>query len=237
MLRSSAGVPVVAIGLLVSAGAARPAPAAPPFTVKLQVETRRPAPGVPWRYSVRAVDRRGRATQGTAIVQVLVRGRVVDTVGWFGFKGTLRRTYKWSLKLRGSAAVFRAKVVATGGTRIAALSVTVRKSLPKPRLPARGAPKFRATLAGETSRPYFDAAWHYVVRAVNSKGGPVAGTAVVRVLRGGRVADTVGWFGFKGTLRRVYRWAPDFSGARAVLQVIVVGPGGTRTVSFAVRVR
>ena len=49
--------------------------------------------------------------------------------------------------------------------------------------------------------------------------------------------DTVGWFGFTGSLRKTYSWSPTLRGQRALLQVSVAGPGGTRTVAYAVRVR
>ena len=79
-------------------------------------------------------------------------------------------------------------------------------------------------------------AWSFVVRASNA-GRAVSGTAIVRVLVRGRVVDTVGWFGFKGTLRHTYSWSKTLRGKRALLQVSVAGPGGTRTVAYAVRVR
>ncbi len=228
-----ARVIVVAAALLFVGGAAAAAPATPHFQATLRGDSHRPAAGEEWHFTVRAVDAAGRPVSGTAIVRVLVRGKVVDTVGWFGFDGTLRRTYRWSTTLKGSTAVLEAKVVGPGGARTVTYDVRVTSAWAA----STGRPAFRMTLAGTGRTPVAGTRWGYVVRAFDTSGRPVAGTAVVRVVVRSRVVDTVGWFGFKGTLQRAYRWSKKLRGASAVLQAKVVGPGGTRVESYAVRVR
>ena len=198
------------------------------FRATVAGATRTPFAGARWRFAVRAVDSAGRAVEASALVRVFVDGRRLDTVGQFGLKGMLRRSYRWSTTLRGLSAVLQAKVTGPGGTQIARYPVRIRSY--------SGTPHFRASVSGRTRIPRAGASWPFVVRA-SAAGHPVAGTAIVRVLLHGRVVDTVGWFGFKGTLRRTYTWSPILRRSRALLQVSVVGPGGTRTVAYAVRVR
>jgi hypothetical protein len=114
------------IALPVSAFASGRSEAAPRFSVTVSGSNHSPRAGKLWRYVVRAVDPAGQPVGGTAIVQVLVRGRVVDTVGWFGFEGVLRRSYRFSTLLVGKSAVFRAKVIGPGGVRFAGFKVHVR---------------------------------------------------------------------------------------------------------------
>jgi hypothetical protein len=76
-----------------------------------------------------------------------------------------------------------------------------------------------------------------VVRSFDLANHPIPGTVIVRVRRAGRIVDTVGWFGFKGAVRRTYRWSTELIGSSAVLEAKVIGPGGTRTLAYAVRVR
>jgi hypothetical protein len=199
------------------------------FRASVAASTRSPFAGIRWRYSVRAVTSSGRAVQGSALVRVLVDGRPLDTLGQFGLKGTLHGTYRWPTTLRGLSAVLQAKVTGAGGTRTARYPVRIRSY--------SGAPRFRALVGGWTRTPRAGAKWPFSLRAVDAAGRKVPGTAIVRVLVHGRVVDTVGWFGFKGTLRKIYRWSPTLRGSRALLQVSVIGPGGTRTVAYAVRVR
>ena len=199
------------------------------FRATLTAATRLPFAGPQWRYSVRAVNANGRAVPASALVRVLVDGRPLDTVGKFGFKGTLRRSYRWSTTLSGLAAVLQAKVTGPGGTRTVRYPVRIR--------PYTGRPAFRTAVSGATRTPRAGVKWQFVVRAHNSAGQSVSGTAKIRVLLHGKVVDTVGWFGFKGSLRKTYSWSPTLKGQRALLQVNVVGPGGTRTVEYAVHVR
>jgi hypothetical protein len=202
---------------------------APQFVVSLGATTHEPAAGKHWVFVVHARDARGRPVTASALVRVVVDGETVDTVGMFGFRGALRRSYTWSPTLRGSSAVLEARVVGPGGTRTVAFPVRV--------LAVSGHPDFRASIAGASRKPLAGRRWAYVVRAVDAGGRAVAGTAVMRVLVRGRVVDTIGWFGFSGTLRRTYRWSPSLRGSRALIQASVVGPGGTRTVDYPVVVR
>jgi hypothetical protein len=201
---------------------------APHFNASVVGSTKTPFAGMRWRYRIRAVNSAGRPVKASALVRVFVAGRVLDTIGMFGFKGTLRGTYRWSTTLRGFRAVLQAKVTGPGGVRTVSYPVRIRSY--------SGTPHFRAALGGGTRTPRPALRWPYVVRAKTVLGNPVSGTVIVRVLVRGRVVDTIGWFGFKGTLRRTYHWSPTLKGARAVLQASVVGPGGTRTVGYAVRV-
>jgi hypothetical protein len=98
-------------------------------------------------------------------------------------------------------------------------------------------PRFQASIRGENRAPLVGQSWGYVVRAADSSGRPVGGTAVVRVALRGRIVNTIGWFRFNGRLHRWYRWSPALVGTSAVLQAKVVALGGTRTVGYHVRVR
>jgi hypothetical protein len=223
---------LVAAALLAATGAAaaqKQTISAARFHASVSGATRLPFAGHRWRYSVRAVNANGRAVRASALVQTLVDGRKLDTIGQFAFKGTLLGSYRWSTTLRGLTVVLQAKVTGPGGTRTVRFPVRVRSY--------SGKPTFRAFVGGQTHTPTAGAAWRFSVRARNALGRGVPGTARVRVLLHGRIVDTVGWFGFKGFLRKTYRWSPAIRGQRALLQVSVAGPGGTRTVAYAVRVR
>jgi hypothetical protein len=100
-------------------------PAAGKLVVSLYGQSHLVRAGTPWRFVVSA--RTGsKPISGTAIVQVLVGREVVDTLGWFAFKGTLRRTYKFSPVIRGrSGVLFSAKVLAGEGSKRAVYSVRV----------------------------------------------------------------------------------------------------------------
>src|SRR5207245_1392743 len=124
-------------------------------------------------------------------------------VGWFGFKGTLRRTYRWSPQLQGERALLQAKVVGPGGSRFAGYAVRVVSDWPS----STGNPTFQTRLTGQSHTAVARAKWRFTVRAVNTDGAPFNGTAIVRVLSRGQIVDTVGTFGFKGRLSRTYRWS------------------------------
>jgi hypothetical protein len=226
-------VVVLAAALLVtgaSTGAAGPAStSASAFVVTLTADGRRAQAGKPWHYVVKAVDASGRPVKGTAIVRVIAYGETLDTVGWFGFNGRLRKTYRWSGMLGGSSALLEAKVVGARATRTARYPVRV--------VADTGRPRFRVTLAGSGHSAKAGAPWQFVVRALDAHGNSIQGTAVVRVIVKGQIADTVGWFGFKKRIVRAYRWPRTYRGSVARLQAKVIGPGGTRTVVYAVRVR
>lgn len=188
-----------------------------------------PFAGSPWRYTIHAVNASGHAVPASALVRVFVDDRPLDTIGQFGFKGTLKRSYRWSTILRGLKAVIQARVTGPGGTRTVRLPVRIRSY--------SGKPSFRLSVSAGTRTPLATAPWAFVVRARNAAGRGVSGAARVRVLLHGKIADTVGWFGIKGLLRKTYSWSPKLRGQRALLQVTMAGPGGTRTVTYAVRVR
>jgi hypothetical protein len=188
-----------------------------------------PFAGSRWRYAIHAVNASGHAVPASALVKVLIDGKPLDTIGEFGFKGTLERSYRWSTLLRGLHAVIQAKVTGPGGTRTVRLPVRIRSY--------SGKPAFRLSVSGGTRTPLARAPWTFAVRARSATGRGVPGTARIRVLLHGKVFDTVGWFGIKGYLRKTYSWSSRLRGQRALLQVSMVGPGGTRTAAYAVRVR
>jgi hypothetical protein len=124
-------------------------------------------------------------------------------------------------------------VIGPGGARTARYAVRVRSNVNT----REGRPTFGTFVRTKTHKPAARAPWRFTVRAFGKRGRPVGGTAVARVVRGGRVVDTIGWFGFNGSLSRTYRWPSWLRGSPAVFQVKVIGRGGTRTVGFAIRVR
>jgi len=99
-----------------------------------------------------------------------------------------------------------------------------------------GRPRFTAMLIGSSHRAVPGTAWRFLVRALDAHGNSIAGTAIVRVVAAGRIVDTLGWFGFRRRILRAYHWSPSLRGSIALLQAKVVGPGGTRTVVYPVRV-
>ena len=59
-------------------------------------------------------------------MRVFVDGELVDTIGFFGFTGTLSRTHRWPAVLKGkTGVVLQAEVEGDGGTQRANLPVTV----------------------------------------------------------------------------------------------------------------
>ena len=102
---------------------------------------------------------------------------------------------------------------------------------------ATGNPRFRATLRADGHVVKAGTPWRFVVRSWNLANRPIPGTAIVRVRRSGRIVDTVGWFGFKrGVVQRTYRWSKTLRGRYALLEAKVIGPGGTRTLAYRVRI-
>lgn len=219
----------VLLGTTGAAAAHKQQSSAAHFSASVTAAKHSPFAGRRWYYAVRAVNAAGQAVPASALVKVLVDGRPLDTIGQFGFKGVLHRSYRWSTILRGLRAVVEAKVTGPGGTRTVRLPVRIRSY--------SGKPTFRVVVRGGTRTPLASANWTFSVRARNAAGRGISGTARVRVLLHGRLIDTVGWFGIKRSFRKTYRWSPRLRGQRALLQVSVVGPGGTRTVAYAVRVR
>jgi hypothetical protein len=222
----------LALVTVVGAAGARAAvaePRAAHVRVTLSGSTRTPPARVPWRYTVRVVDGAGQPVPAVAQLRVLLAGQPIDTIGLVRFSGTFRGTYRWPRTLAGAWLVLEAKTVAMGVQRTVRFAVQV--------VGETGRPRFRPLLQGGSRTAAAGAPWHFVVRARDGNGRPVGGTAVVRVAVAGRIVDTIGWFGFRGQLRRTYRWSPSLRGSVALLQATVIGPGGTRTVGYAVRVR
>ena len=190
--------------------------------------TRTPTPGRPWRFAISAITRAGRPVASTAIVRVLVGNRVVDTIGWFGFKGTLHRSYRWPVALAGSSATLRVTVPVGHVGYAGSFKVRVADTT--------GRPRFNATLSGGGRAPTPGTPWPYVLR-ISRDGRPIDATAVVRIIGVSQVLDTIGWFQARGRLEGVYRWPRNLRGQTVALQATVLGPGGTRTVTYRLRVR
>jgi len=201
---------------------------APTFRVSLTADDHRPTAGEAWHFSVRASTTSGRPISGTVLIQVLMGGRVADTIGLFRFSGVHETAYRWSPALAGATAFLQATVVTADGARRVRLAVNV--------VGKTGRPQFRVTLSGDGHSTQSGDPWHYRVRARDARGRPIGATAVVRVIVGGQVVDTIGWFRFRGGMRRAYRWSLRLQNTVALLQVRLIGPGGARTVGYMVRV-
>jgi hypothetical protein len=203
--------------------------AAPAVHVSISAGGRAPMPGRVWRFEMQARDAAGRPVPGTAIVRVVAGGVVVDTVGWYGFSGTLRGSYRWPVALAGSAAIFRLTVLA--GRRSVVGDYRVRVA------DRSGTPRFRVVLTAAGRAPVAGHPWRYSLRAFTNGGAAADVTALVRVVSGAEVRDTVGRFQLRGRLEGVYRWPGALRGRPAALQATVVGPGGSRTVAYRLRPR
>jgi hypothetical protein len=81
--------------------------------------------GHPWTFTVRARALNGKPISGTVIAQVLLGGKVIDTIGWFAFPGTFTKTFAFTGAERGKTITFRTKIVANGGTKPVDYAVTV----------------------------------------------------------------------------------------------------------------
>jgi hypothetical protein len=184
--------------------------------------------GKPWQYEVQAVGPSGQALPGTVVLRAIAFGHTFDKIGQFGFKGTLRRTYTWSSMLGGTSPIIEARVTIGQTTHVLRYSVHVNADTGKPR--------FHATIvgSGHVARP--GSSWYFIVRALDQNGNSVHGTAIVRVVADGQFVDTVGWIGFKKKIVRTYSWSPVLRGTLALMQARVIGPGGTRTVAYAVHI-
>jgi hypothetical protein len=96
---------------------AKPVPTGKPmFRVTLTASTHAIRAGQVLRYTVRAVDEKGRPASCTAKMRVFVGSEAVDTIGFIPFTGTLMRTYKFSPLLKGKDAILQAEVEGAGGT-------------------------------------------------------------------------------------------------------------------------
>lgn len=82
--------------------------------------------GRPWTFTVRTHEKNGRPVAGTVVAQVLSGSNVIDTIGWFGYNGSLRKTFRFREAERGQELTFRATILANGGTRKLDYPVTVK---------------------------------------------------------------------------------------------------------------
>lgn len=102
-----------------------------------------------------------------------------------------------------------------------------------------GSPKrpFKATLVTDGHRPVVGKPWHFTVKASNTDGTPVAGTVKVKVLLSGKLIDTIGWFGFNGTLKHTVSWTSDKRGQPLVFRAEVDANGGAKYLDYPIRVK
>jgi hypothetical protein len=104
------------------------AAAAVPFKVSVTFSKHSPRAGKRWEYAVFITDRRGKRIQGTVFPQVVVDGRVFDTLGsHYTILGIVAQPYTWSKQLRGrSGVVFRVTVFAAARKLVLRYRVNVR---------------------------------------------------------------------------------------------------------------
>jgi hypothetical protein len=114
---------------------------------------------------------------------------------------------------------------ATVGATVAPPSVTPPKT------------PFKATLTAGGHRPKAGRPWQFVVKARNLDGSPVSGTVKAQVLLGGAVVDTIGWFGFDGTLKHTITWSPDKRHQPLVFRAGVNANGGTKNLDYEITVQ
>ncbi len=88
-----------------------------PFKATLVTDGHNPAVGKPWHFTVKASNRDGTPVAGTVKAEVLLSGKLIDTIGWFGFSGTLKHAVRWTSDKKGQPLVFRAEIEANGGAR------------------------------------------------------------------------------------------------------------------------
>jgi hypothetical protein len=225
---------LVAFGVVLGAvtpttGAVSAAPAASTaLRVNLSGASRAPVAGRRWQFVLRATDGAGRPVRAVASVHAALAGKPVDTVGRFAFSGSLRRSYRWSPTLVGAHATLTAAVTSQGAETNVSFAVRVVSFTGRPHFVVRLVPQNRAPRAGRR--------WRFAVYARDARDRPVGGTVVVRVAVAGHIVDTVGWFKFDGNLRRAYSWSKVLRGSLALFQARVIGPGGSRTVGYPVRV-
>ena len=117
-------VAAVLVALLLAPTAA----AAVPFKVSVTFSKRSPRAGKRWEYAVFITDRQGKRIQGTVYTQVMVDGRVFDTLGtYYTMLGIVDQPYTWSSQLRGrSDVVFRITVFAAAKRLVLRYRINVR---------------------------------------------------------------------------------------------------------------
>jgi hypothetical protein len=110
----------VAVGV-----SAAPAYAASGVRTSLLGQTHTPLAGSPWAYYLRAWGPDGKPWQGAIVIEVVTpKGKKIDGIGQFGFKGTWLRAYIWRRPTRGQTLDLRirfiegTKMVATTSYRV-----------------------------------------------------------------------------------------------------------------------
>lgn len=104
------------------------AAAAVPFKVSVTFSKRSPRAGKRWEYAVFITNRQGGRIQGTVFTQVMVDGRVFDTLGtYYTMLGIVDQPYTWSSDLRGrSGVVLRITVFAKAKKLVLRYAIRVR---------------------------------------------------------------------------------------------------------------
>jgi hypothetical protein len=98
--------------------------------------------------------------------------------------------------------------------------------------------RFTATFVAPTHTPAAGTPWRYAIYVRNlPEGNPIVASAHRYVLLNGRRIDTVGWNKFRGVFRQTYVWPRVDRGKALVFQARVLGPGGTITRNYKIRVQ
>ena len=118
----------VVASLLAALLLAPSAAAAVPFKVSVTFSKRSPHAGKRWEYAVFVTDRKGKRIEANVFTQVLVDGRVVDTLGsYYTILGIVDQPYTWSNRLRGrSGVVFKVTVYAAATKLVLRYRIRVR---------------------------------------------------------------------------------------------------------------
>jgi hypothetical protein len=120
--------------------------------------------------------------------------------------------------------------------RTTTVATTVTKPRPKPKKKKPARAKLVVAVYGQSHEARAGTPWRFVVKA-RTGARPVSGTAIVQVLVGRQVVDTLGWFTFRGTLRRTYRFSPQIRGRSGVLlSAKILFVGGSKRATYPVRV-
>jgi hypothetical protein len=110
---------------LALAPAASAASAASGVRVSLIGQSHTPLAGSPWAYYLRAWGPDGRPWQGAIEIQVVdMKGKKIDGVGLFAFKGSWLRAYIWRRPDKGQRLDFRIRLLA-GAATVATVSYRV----------------------------------------------------------------------------------------------------------------
>ena len=122
-MRRALLLPIVlgSLALVPAAGSGSPA-----LHVSLTAATHHPQVNARWSYTVHATDPRGRKVDAVVSPRIVYNGKTVDTLGYYGFKGQLTRTYKWPASTRGKSLDFTVRVQGLGKVVFATYPVTVR---------------------------------------------------------------------------------------------------------------